>query len=163
MSEATDSVLPEAAVGQTEFLHQQAEQAQLAIGQALANARAALAEGMDPREWTKKYPIVAVGSALVAGFAAAVMTIPSKEQQEITRLQRIQEALHPEPKEKSNGNGQPKPAEPMWMKLLHEAVQLIRPVLGSLLFAGIKSQAAPAPDYGTTGTAADVHDNKASR
>src|SRR5258707_6599902 len=74
MSEATETVLPEAALSETEFLHRQAEQAQLAIGQALANARAALAEGMDPREWTKKYPLVAVGSALVAGFAASVMT-----------------------------------------------------------------------------------------
>jgi hypothetical protein len=167
MSEPTSSVLPEAAVSEADFLQRQSEQAQAAIANALANARAALAEGVDPREWARRYPIIAIGSAAVAGFAAAVMTIPSKEQQEIHRLEKIKEALHPHPAPpKNESNGKSAEHQSVWMTLLHEAVQLIRPVLTSVLFANIggpSSSAPPSPGYGTTSPGADVHDNTAGR
>ena len=37
-----------------------------------------------------------IGSAVAAGFVAAVLAIPSKEQQELKKLEKIRRALHPE-------------------------------------------------------------------
>lgn len=152
MSEASTSVLPKAASSETDFLKRQAEQAHAAMTRALANAKAGLAEGMDPREWTRAYPLVAIGSALAAGFVAAVMTIPSKEDQEIARLAKIQEALHPKPAAEASGNGVAKEHTSIWKTLLLEAAHLIRPVLGALLMAGLKGQKSGSSDgqgYGT--------------
>jgi hypothetical protein len=166
MSNATETILPKADLDEHDFLKRQADQAQAAIARALENAKAGLAAGMDPREWTRTYPIVAVGSALAAGFVAAVMTIPSKEEQELARLAKIQKALHPEPAPASGGNGNAKESEPLWKSLLHEAAQLIRPVLGGLLLAGLKGHTTPPSDdhdYRTTSSGPNVHDNPAAR
>jgi hypothetical protein len=157
MSEETHSVLPESALSEGEFLEHQAQQAQAAIARALANAKAALAEGVDPREWTRRFPIIAIGSAAAAGFTAALLAVPSKEQQELRRLEKIQQALHPE-SPKTDANGKPKEQRAIWMTLLLEAAHLIRPVLTSLLFSGLKN-ASPKSDYQTRSDSAEVHDN----
>jgi hypothetical protein len=127
-------------MSESDYLARQAEVAKLAISRALSDAKAALAEGLDPKEWTRRYPFVAVGSAIAAGFAAAVLTIPSKEQQELHKLEKIRRAMHPEPESAKEAKAEQKP---LWSTLLHEAVQLIRPVLVSAVSAGIGRASAP--------------------
>ena len=160
MSEAKDNISPQEPSNEIDFLKKQADHAHAAIARALANAKAGLAEGMDPREWTRAYPIVAVGSALAAGFVAAVMTIPSKEEQEIARLAKIHKAMNPPPPAAAHGNGDTKEKESIWKTLLLEAALMIRPVLGSLLSAGLKGQKSPPADgngYGTPTPGTDEH------
>ncbi len=116
---------------ENDYLQQQADEAKAAIGNALREAKTALSQGMDPSEWTRKHPLIAVGSALAAGFAAAVVTISTKEQQELERLKEINQALHPEPAVSA------KPG--FWSGLIREAIQMIRPVLTTALMASLKS------------------------
>lgn len=126
-------------MSESDYLARQAEVAKLAISRALSEAKSAFTEGMDPREWTRRYPFVAVGSAIAAGFTAAVLAIPSKEQQELHKLEKIRRAMHPEPEPAKETKAEPKP---LWSTLLHEAVQLIRPVLVSAVTAGLESRRA---------------------
>src|SRR5436309_2969389 len=51
-------------VDEGDFLQKQADEAKRAISAAMADAKDALAEGMDPREWTRRFPMVAIGSAV---------------------------------------------------------------------------------------------------
>jgi hypothetical protein len=118
-----------------QYLQQQADEAKAAIGNALSEAKSALAAGMDPKAWTRKYPLIAVGSALVAGFAAAAVTISSKEEQELTRLRKIHEAMHPEPAPAGSAGVK----SGFWSSVIREAVEMIRPVLTTALLASFKA------------------------
>ncbi|HSV14736.1 MAG TPA: hypothetical protein VLI90_10780 [Tepidisphaeraceae bacterium] len=142
---------------EADFLTRQADEAKAAIASALADAKAALAEGIDPREWTRRYPFVALGSAVAAGFVAAVLTIPSKEQQELKKLEKIRRAMHPEVDEvKSKTKAAVADAadeakaeshkHSFWSTILREAVQMIRPILISAMTAGLGAKAAQNAD-----------------
>jgi hypothetical protein len=108
---------------ENEFLQQQADDAKAAIGNAISEAKNALAQGMDPSAWTRKYPLVAVGSALAAGFVAAMVAVKSHEPQP---------ASPPPPP--------PPPPKPgFWWSLTREAVEMVRPVLTAALIAAFKA------------------------
>ena len=110
---------------ENEFLQQQADEAKAAIGNAIAQAKTSLAEGMDPKAWTRKYPLIAVGSALAAGFVAAAITVTSKEPR--------QEPASPPPPPP------PPPRQSFWWSLIKEAVEMVRPVLTAALVAAVKA------------------------
>jgi hypothetical protein len=87
---------------------------------------------------------MAIGTAAVAGFAAIVVAVPSKQERELRRLERIREAMNPVPPNPVETNGSTaKPAEKhSWgAVLLREMIQLIRPVLMTAITAGIKASA----------------------
>jgi hypothetical protein len=155
-STATDSdAAPAGAAGVTEsdFLDQQARVAKAAISAALADAKAALAEGVDPATWARRYPVVAIGSALVAGFAAALVAIPSKQQQELARIEKIARALHPTPEKPASPPKQEKAegaaaaSSPIWMTIVKEALAFARPLLAALASSHLGSP-PPAPENG---------------
>jgi len=110
---------------ENDFLQQQADEAKAAIGCALSEAKAALVQGMDPTDWTRKYPLVAVGSALAAGFVAAMVTVKSNEPEPVSPPP----PYAPPPPHKSG----------FWSSLIREAVEMIRPVLTTALIAAFKS------------------------
>ncbi len=134
---------------ESEYLSAQAETAKAAITHALLEAKTALAEGLDPKEWTRRYPLIAIGSAAAAGFVAALLAIPSKEQQELKRLAKLHRAMHPEadttktPAEESPN--QKPAARSMWITLLLEATSLIRPLLISAITSLIRPPPKPPP------------------
>ncbi len=135
---------------EADFLEKQADEAKAAITRAMADARTALAEGIDPREWTRRYPVVALGSAVAAGFVAALLAIPSKEQQELKKMEKVRRALHPEVELPKKAAAEAKDAKvhesphSFWSTLLREAISLIKPVLMSAVTAGITSRSQPA-------------------
>lgn len=129
------------------YLRKQAEEARVALTQGFNDIRVALARGADPRNLPRKFPFVTVGTVAVVGFAAALLTIPSREQQELRRLERIRRAMYPEPAkaeanvEKSASKAAEKAAKPpLWMTLVREGVSAARPILVSLVTASIKAK-----------------------
>jgi len=123
---------------ENDYLQQQADDAKAAIGNAFSEAKTALAQGMDPSAWTRKYPLVAVGSALAAGFVAAMVAVKSNEA----------EPVSPQP------SNSPPPRKPgFWWSLTREAVEMVRPVLTAALIAAIKSHPSSQepPNHPPTG------------
>ena len=138
------------------FLREQADEARKALAAAAEQLKAALAGTLDPRALPRKYPFITVGVVAAAGFAAALLAIPSKEQQELKRLERVRRAMYPEPevpKEAKKAVEDAKAAAakpPLWVTLVREGVQAARPLLVSLVTAGIKAKQSPSSDGDST-------------
>jgi hypothetical protein len=119
--------------------------------EALRRAAESLGESVDPRQLTKKHPFLTVTSAVVAGFAAAVVAIPSKQEQELRRLEKIRRAMNPEPAPKpadTNGSskGPAAAAGPWWLSIIHEVIQLARPMLTAAITAQLAKK-TPTADH----------------
>jgi hypothetical protein len=82
---------------EAQFLQQQAELAKEAISRTLKRIATDLGKGASPIEWAREYPWVSLGAATVAGFFAANMLIPSKEDQALKKLARLERAINPPP------------------------------------------------------------------
>ena len=114
---------------------------------------AKLGEGANPVEWAKRYPWASVGASAVAGFVAASLLIPSKEQQALARLAAIERALNPAPPKKEqpevsdsvNGDSsakQHRASTGLLTLLAREAIGAVKPAIISLLTAGVTAKAA---------------------
>lgn len=106
-----------------------------------------LREGVDPKLWAKEYPWVTVGAAAVAGFLTACTLVPTKEEQALKKLAKIERALHPPPppprrEEHANGDSAKEAHGGMLSTILHEALAVVRPALVSLLTANLANPAA---------------------
>ena len=128
------------------FLREQADEARRALTKGMADLKATVAAKVDPRHLPRKFPFVAVGAVAVAGFATALLTIPSKEQQELKRLERIRRAMYPDPKppkaekaavDKAKAEGD---KTPLWVTLTKEGIQAARPLLVALVTASLKAR-----------------------
>ena len=138
-------------LSESAFLQEQAANAKAAIAQTLADAKDALAEGVSIREWTARYPWIAVGGAAVAGFVAATTLVPTKEQQALKKLAAYERALHPERFEKRKAekdetevdeHGKVKKKKPgMMQTIVSELIRSVGPALASSLTAGMATQA----------------------
>jgi hypothetical protein len=133
-----------------DFLRLQAEKAKAEIADALHRAKAALKNNADPRELTRRHPWIAIASAVAVGFAAAAAAIPSKQELELRRLERIRQALNPKPPEpasaETNGSAKKTDAKPsLAHTLIHELIQLLKPILMTAITASIKSGVNPPP------------------
>lgn len=84
-------------LSEAEFLQQQAELAKAAIARTFKQITTELGNGANPVEWAKEYPYVSLGAAVVGGFVAANMLIPSKEEQALKKLARLERALSTPP------------------------------------------------------------------
>jgi hypothetical protein len=139
-------------LSESAFLQEQAANAKAAIAQALSDAKNALAEGVSIREWTARYPWIALGGAAVAGFVAASTLIPTKEQQALKKLAEYERALHPERFERQkrekdqetelDEHGKIKNKKPgMMQTIISELIRSVGPALASSLTAGLATQA----------------------
>jgi len=142
---------------EADFLTLQQEHAKAAIGRVMNEIKGALAEGADPRAWVQQYPWATLGASAVAGFVAATMLIPSREQQALRKLARIERALNPEPRRKAERERDDHPdsvdgkadaddyksgRQSFMTAVLGEAIKAVRPALISLLTAGVTAKAA---------------------
>jgi hypothetical protein len=131
---------------ESEFLKLQAQEAKAKISQSLKLAQEALGRSVDPRPLTRQHPWIAIASATVAGFTAAVLAVPSKQEAELRRLERLHRATHPQPPPapQSNGNHNPEPEKPsLGAILLKELIAIVKPILLAAITAGIKAGANP--------------------
>jgi hypothetical protein len=141
---------------EAEFLQQQADEARKALSAAFGDLSKSLRDGLDPTLWTKEHPWAMVAGATVAGFAAAAMFVPSKEEQALRRLARIEKALMPERSSKHGHDGHDsgedggakdfsKGRTGFLGAVGRQVLETIKPALMSALTAGITAKAA-TPD-----------------
>ena len=127
------------------FLREQAQEARLALTRGVNDLKAALAGTLDPRQLPRRFPFITVGAVAVAGFAAAWLAIPSREEQELRRLERIRRAMYPEPEKPkvapSTASEEAEKAKPaLWVSLLTAGIQAARPILVNLVTASLKAR-----------------------
>lgn len=126
-------------IAESDFLQRQMNEAAAALSDAWKKAQANLVHGVHPTTLTREHPWIALGSAAVAGFVAAATVVPSKEDQAIKRLAKLERALGREPVA-ANGHAataRSEPAKPTWMQ---EIFKTLRPALMSALSAAISSK-----------------------
>jgi hypothetical protein len=156
---------------EADYLTLQQEHAKAAIGRVVGEMKTALAEGANPVEWAKQYPWATLGASAVAGFVAATMLIPSREQQALKKLAEIERALNPEPRRraererdehpdsvdgKAGADGYKSGRQSFMTALLGEAIKAVRPALISLLTAGVAGHTAkPSPEEMKAAAAAE--------
>lgn len=119
----------------------------MALTHAWQQVKSRLGQGVAPAEWAKEYPWITIGAAAVAGFVATAALVPSKEEQAIKKLAAIERALNPAPPREeshSNGNGQ-KSGSGLMGTILHEALNLAKPMLLSLMSASIGGAVGAKP------------------
>jgi len=159
---------------EADFLTLQQEHAKAAIGRVVSEIKGALAQGADPRTWVHQYPWATLGATAVAGFVAATMLIPSREQQALKKLAEIERALNPPPRSKAERERDDHPdsvdgkadaddyksgKQSIMTALLGEAIKAVRPALISLLTAGVTAKAArPSEDEMKAAAAAEDQD-----
>ncbi len=132
------------------YLRKQADEARQAVAQGVNDLKVALARGVDPRVLPRKFPFITVGAVAVTGFVAALMVIPSREQQELRRLERIRRAMTPDPEPARKAAAKAEATAdkavkgesktPLWMTLVKEGVQAARPILVSLVTASLAAK-----------------------
>ena len=148
-------------MSEAEFLQRQAEEAAKAISQVFGEFSRSLRDGVDPKAWTKEHPWAMVAGATVAGFAAAAMFVPSKEEQALRKLIAMEKALMPrgsrrgtrevdgqDPGEDGGAKDFSKGRTGFLGAIGRQVLETIKPALMSALTAGITAKAAtPDNDY----------------
>ncbi|HZL33870.1 MAG TPA: hypothetical protein VFC78_01090 [Tepidisphaeraceae bacterium] len=153
-AQAPSPATPSKTLSEAQYLEQQQAAAKSAISNAFSDVRAELLKTADPRVWVKSHPWMMVASAAVAGFTAAAVAVPSKEQQALKKLESIERALYGA---RSNGHSRHGPAEAendgkskkeggFLNTLLHELVGAVKPAIISLLTAGMTQAGQPSAE-----------------
>ena len=131
---------------EAEFLQREAARARAAIGQALADLGENLKATADPHVLTRDHPWLAISTAAVAGFAAAVTLIPSKEQQALRAMAELERARNAPPPSSPGTTDQPgastAPAGSIFASITTEVLKTVRPLLTTLITAGISRLAS---------------------
>lgn len=141
---------PATGLTEAEFLQQEAAKARAAIADAFADLRNNLKSTVDPHVLTRDHPWIAISTAAVAGFAAAVTLIPSKEQQALNKLAQLERARHAPPPPAAAASDNPAGAGGILGTIAAEALKTLRPLVTALLSAGI-ARAASAPPADSNG------------
>lgn len=110
----------------------------------------ALADGADVREWTRRYPWIMAGTAVVAGFAAAALMAPSKKEPFEEFWNSIKDKVTPPPVG-TTPSGVVPPVVPvekpgMMTTMVREALKSLGPILGGLITSTMVGQHPPEGD-----------------
>jgi len=101
------------------------------------------AEGASPVEWAREYPWISMGLAAAAGFIGTTLVVPSRDQQALAKLAAIERAVNPPKPSSTNHEAHVKPADhSLLMMIVREVLAIVRPVLLSLLTAGLAGRQA---------------------
>ena len=140
----------EKTLSESAYLAHQANDAAAAIGAALDDLKKGLVKGVNPAGWAKQYPWIAVGAGAVAGFMATSLLVPSKEEQALAKLAKIERALNPPPppppqQQQASADGQTsyKSGQSSLVRsVLGEVISAIKPAVISLLTASTTAAVA---------------------
>lgn len=137
---------------ESQFLADQADQAKAALSEVWSDLKHGLLNSADPRQLTQDHPWSAMGVAAATGLAAAWFLVPSKEDQAIKKLARLQRAMFPRQQktehdqnaDHSNQDG--KSSHSFFNGLGSEIFKTLRPALLSALSAGITAKVSRQND-----------------
>ncbi len=133
-----------AELSEAQFLQQQAELAREAISRTFSHFTSGLGKGANPMEWTKEYPWATLGAAAVAGFVAANMLVPSKEDQALRKLAALERALHPPPPVVEGSTTEKDPAKHgVVYGLVNQMLKAVQPAVISAITAHIAKNDPP--------------------
>lgn len=134
------------------FLAQQAVDAKAAISATISEIGRDLGKTVNVAGWTRQYPWLTLGATTVAGFVATAMLVPSKEEQALRKLAKIERALHPEPPPRKHDHdgeedgegakGYKSGKQSFTRSLLGEVIKAVQPALMSVLTAGVTAYTA---------------------
>jgi hypothetical protein len=127
--------------------------ARAAIARVLSEMGNTLGQGVSVSNLTRQYPWLTLAGSTVAGFVATAALVPSKEEQALKRLARIERALNPPPPpaphEAAAGGGAGDGAtqfksgrQSFTRTVMGEVIKAVQPALVSLLTAGVTATAA---------------------
>jgi hypothetical protein len=156
-SAKTSTTPPVTSLSESQYLAQQQADAKKAIERSLEQLRAELMQSADPRAWMQTHPWMTLCASAVAGFVASAATVPSKEQQALNRLAKLEEVVaraeHPE---RFNGNGQRKSGG----AITGIIYRIVQPMIVSTLTGFLSGKAAAEEPTGgmEPGAAATVPD-----
>jgi hypothetical protein len=160
-----------AGVGESAYLQRQQQLARQAMSRAVGDLFSFGKQTADPGKVMAAHPWVTLASSAAAGFAAAAVAVPSKEQQALRKLAKIEQALNLNPPERHARNGKASPAadgaaaddfdvsgksgeqayksgrSSLMRAILGEMVGALKPAIVSLLTAGVTGAVAkPSPE-----------------
>ena len=126
------------------YLTEQAALARDAIRKTMADIKVKLAAGMNVTDVTREHPWLTAAAAGVAGFTVAAILTPSKTDQALKRLAEIERAVNPPPTTVHlDSEGHIYGDKPSLRTVfLREVVNLLKPILLSLVTAGVAGHAA---------------------
>jgi hypothetical protein len=135
-------------ISEAAFLQQRAQTAREAIHATLDEIKTEFSQGLSPIELAKRHPWLTLLGSAVGGFAAAATLVPSKEQQALDRLRRVQEALHPstKPAAGENGNKPHEKGSKISSVLITQLLGMLRPIVISLISGAMASRSKPPED-----------------
>jgi hypothetical protein len=117
------------------------------MAKAWADFTGGMGKSADPRKWAQAHPWISVASATVAGFAAATVVVPSKEEQALKKLAAIERALRGsrEDRERPNGDGHERESKDsrgggFLSRIIQEAFGALRPLLMSIISSHLGGQ-----------------------
>jgi hypothetical protein len=130
---------------ESQYLRKQQADARRAIEHTLSELKLDLIKTADPRAWMQMHPWATLGASAIAGFVTTAAFVPSKEQQALDRLAKIQETLarHEHP-ERFDGNGN----EGGKSRIGGLIYRVIQPMFISTVTGFVTGKAAAAPQAG---------------
>jgi len=148
---------------ESDYLHQQAEDAAAAMSATLHDMADAIRGSVDVPAWTRQYPWIATSTALVAGFVAASALVPGPAPK--TRVERATgrwgkvkaawadvfqpeaaAASHEIPKVEREVHTEAKKGESWVSSVLSELFKTLRPVLIGLITGAMRPPQSPPVD-----------------
>jgi hypothetical protein len=158
-------------LSEADFLARQANDAKAAIARVSADIAGDVARTVDPRGWIQVAPWTTLAAAALAGFAGTSLLVPSKEEQAIRRLRRLEKALSKgERRDRYDSNGHDdeddddrKKGDHTFLGMLAgHAFGLLKPLITSALSAALTARSAqpdpaaqPGAGDGASGASSD--------
>jgi hypothetical protein len=136
---------------EAQFLAAEEQATKAAMRATLADLRKDVGRGLNPLQWMRDHPWLSLIGWCIGGFATAAVVVPSKEEQALRKLRRLQEAMRPAPpkdaaEDKSKSDAAGHDGHGGWVgTLLGELFRLLRPLLISLFTTIISAHTTPPP------------------
>ena len=146
-SSAPTSNKPRATESESEFIDRQQRQASEAISNTVARLKDDISKTADPRLWTKEYPWASLAAAAIGGFVAATLTVPSKDEQALKRLAKIERALYPNGRDNGTPPEEARRDKGVLGSILSNAAKTLQPLIMSAITGAITGKVAqPEPE-----------------
>jgi hypothetical protein len=146
---------------ESQVLTREQHDAKAAVSKTVKELKAELLRSADPRAWMLTHPWATLSAAVVAGFAAASVATPTKEDQALHRLAKLEAALNQNGDSSDNHDDKTRDKKPSSLsKLSGILFQIAQPILASAI-AGVTAKMTADPDQQEPPTTAPEQEQEA--